>query len=136
MQYSFCASNARAGNALAYETRVGSPPDFQLKRVSALKELEIPMISSSVKALVQYSFCASNARATLQTRETHLTFGGYKTTQRSKREKLTSHLEGIRLHNPPNAGNSPHIWSVSYGMALAQRFGDFMEHLPENFRQM
>jgi len=27
--------NARAGNALAYETRVGSPLDFQLKRVSA-----------------------------------------------------------------------------------------------------
>ena len=42
--------DARAGNALAYETRVGSPPDFQPKRVSALKELEIPMISSSVKA--------------------------------------------------------------------------------------
>lgn len=40
-------------NVLTYETRVESPPDFQLKRVSALKELEIPMISSSVKALTQ-----------------------------------------------------------------------------------
>ena len=32
-----------------YETRVESTGCFQLKRVSVLKELEIPMISSSVK---------------------------------------------------------------------------------------
>ena len=41
------------GNTLAYETRVESTPCFQPKRVSALKELEIPMISSSVKALLE-----------------------------------------------------------------------------------
>ena len=57
--------NARAGNALAYETRVGSPPDFQLKRVSALKELEIPLISSSVKASAQAGCCVHKTLAVL-----------------------------------------------------------------------
>ncbi|KXA18403.1 hypothetical protein HMPREF3208_01370, partial [Gardnerella vaginalis] len=47
---------------LTYETRVGSPPDFQLKRVPALKELEIPMISSSVKALTQRAIYTSNEK--------------------------------------------------------------------------
>ncbi|WP_427877116.1 hypothetical protein [Gardnerella sp. 2492-Sm] len=74
--YSFfvlLAVGARAGYALAYETRVGSPLDFQRERVSApscLRALNriaqagrraaLVTHIADFSLLVQYAFCARN----------------------------------------------------------------------------
>ena len=113
--------DARADNALAYETRVGSPPDFQPKRVSALKELEIPMISSSVKALRER-------------------FGSF---VEHLPEFFLRHLLLLRPFFGTFSGKFPAFvavlavfWNIcrSFFSGFCSCFGAFLEHLRENSR--